>query len=340
MNENDPLVDGKAPVQTEIQDKTPPAVRARDIICSDKKLSPGAKFFGVWITDNTYNHWRGGDGEGRLTIAVRDIRALIGHDKKSITRWNKELHHHIWIEQQKIPNAYPVNVYCVRELVPGQQQMEINGLAKVWGRIRGARGKFSPGPSLSSEGKSTSQVPVNTPSLTQSLPLTEPQDATSQVARCHLPRPQDATSQVARFPLGGGKNGSGEVARFPLGGGKNGSGEAAKAVPFKETPKEIRRQGEQECVPGATARAGSHSPIPKFEPLDQKMIVRLRQKHGPEMIDRHKERIYAMENSRRPLPNQKEIIALYRQRIRDIKNWMDGIIEPAPEKKAAGRTAA
>jgi hypothetical protein len=57
------------------------------------------------------------------------------------------------------------------------------------------------------------------------------------------------------------------------------------------------------------------------------------------MIERAKTRIHAMEQSRNPLPNQKEIIAAYKQRIRDIRNWMDGIIEPA-EQKAAATAAA
>jgi hypothetical protein len=335
---NDAAHEYADPVQQPIQDNTPPAVRARDIINSDRKLSPGAKFFGSWIIDNSYNNWRGGDGQGRLTIAVKDIRALIGHDKKSITRWNKELHHHIWIEKHFLPNAYPVNVYCVRELVPGHQQVELNGLAAAWGRIRGERGKFSPRPSLSPNAMSTSQSPLKPPHVTPNLPLTEPQDATSQAASCHLPRPQDATSQVARFPLGGGKNGSGEVARFPLGGGKNGSGEVAKTGHLKETPKENGRHRDKECVPAGPTRAVSHTPLPRFEVLDLKMAHRLRKPWADEAIETLKGKIFRLENSRQPLPNQKEIISAYKQRVRDIKDWMNG--ELPNEKNAAGKAAA
>ena len=311
------------PVQQPIEDKTPPAVRARDTIYSDRKLSPGAKFFGSWIIDNSYNNWRGGDGQGRLTIAVKDIRVLIGHDKKSITRWNKELHHHIWIEKHFLPNAYPVNIYCVRELVPGHQQVELNGLAAAWGRIRGERGKFSPRPSLSPNAMSTSQSPLKPPHVTPNLPLKEPQDATSQAARCHLPRPQDATSQVATFPLGGGRNGSGEV---------------AKAGHFKETPKENRRLRDKECVPAGPTRAVSHTPLPRFEPLDLKMAHRLRKSWADEAIENLKGKIFRLENSRQPLPNQKEIISAYKARVRDIKDWTNG--ELSNEQKAAVRTAA
>ncbi|HXC36821.1 MAG TPA: hypothetical protein VNV43_13160 [Candidatus Acidoferrales bacterium] len=330
-------------VQEEIQDRTPPAVRARDIIFSDRKLSPGAKFFAAWIIDNSYNAWRGGDSRGRLTIAVRDIRKLIGHDKKSINRWNKELHHHIWLEKFPLPNAHPVNVYCVRELVPGHEQMEINGLARAWGRVRGDRGKFAPSsslPFLAQNGKSTSQSPINPPPMTQNLHLAGPQDATSQVATCHLAGPQDATSQVATFPLGGGKNGSSEVATFPLGGGKNGSCEVAKTGHLKETPKENRRHGDKECVRPGPTRAASHTPLPRFEPLDVKMAHRLRKPWGDDVIERLKSKIFRMENARQPLANQKEIIAVYKSRISEIKDWMTGELsgEPKTAAKAAART--
>jgi hypothetical protein len=323
--------------QEELQDKTPPAVRARDIIFSDRQLSPGAKFFAAWIIDNSYNGWRGGDGQGRLTIAVGDIRKLIGHDKKSINRWNKELHHHIWLEKQPLPNAYPVNVYCVRHLVPGHQQMEINGLARAWGRVRGERGKFSPAPSLYPKDQSTSQTPIIPPLVTPSSHLPRPQDATSQDPKMPPRRWQDATSQVATFPVGGGKNGSGEVASFPARGGKNGSGEAAKTGHSKETPKENGSNGEHECGRPGPTRTGSHTPLPRFEPLDLKMAHRLRKSWGDDVIEKLKEKIYRLENSRQPLPNQKDIVGAYKQRVRDIKDWITG--EISTEQKAAAKAA-
>lgn len=95
---------------------------------------------------------------------------------------------------------------------------------------------------------------------------------------------------------------------------------------------EKRSLGEGECVGGATSKPVPHTPIPIFEPLDTRMVMRLRRKHGPDMIERLKEKIFALENNRKPVGNRKEIVAAYKARIRDVKNWMDGIQEPQTTK--------
>jgi hypothetical protein len=223
----------------------PPAVRARELVNSNRNLSPGAKWFYGWLTDNSYLRSRGGDEHGRITIGVRDIRHLTGHDKKSITKWTKELYPSVWVEHEKIPNAYPVNRYCIRALVPGGEQLRLQGLSQVWGRVRGEQGKFSPPSFLGSEAQSPSQAPDSTPPVTQDLPLARPLSSASEAPSSHLARPVSSTCEADKRGLGGGENGSGEADKRGLGGGQNGSGEGAGTVRFKETPTEKRRQGDK-----------------------------------------------------------------------------------------------
>jgi len=45
---------------------------------------------------------------------------------------------------------------------------------------------------------------------------------------------------------------------------------------------------------------------------------------GEKHIEYLKEKIYGLENSRKPAANRSEVIAIYKQRIRDTKKWMAG----------------
>lgn len=67
--------------------------------------------------------------------------------------------------------------------------------------------------------------------------------------------------------------------------------------------------------------------------------MRLRRKHGPDMIERLKEKRFALENSRTPPSNRKQLVAQMNARIRDIKNWMDGMSETTEQKAAVGTAA-
>jgi hypothetical protein len=307
-------------------DGAPPAVRARADVAADPTLSPGAKFFFGWLVDNSFLRRFGGDGFGRITIGQKDIRRITHHDRKSITEWTKQLcdSRHLWIEPAIIPNAYPVNVYCIRALVPGRQQLEISGLAHAWGRARGDRGKFSssqPAGDFSAENAHpASQGRKTPPPNGGKLHLAGGENGTGQGEKLHLAGGENGTLEAENFPMRGGKNGRGEVDNFPVSRPKNSTSEAGKADHLKETPKEERRQGDTVSVPAAA----THTGIPQFEPLDLRCAPRLRPKLGEQMIDLAKEKIYAEEN-RRPLrANAKDVIAAYKARIKAVKKWIAG----------------
>jgi len=42
------------------------------------------------------------------------------------------------------------------------------------------------------------------------------------------------------------------------------------------------------------------------------------------MIELCKEKIHALDNNRKPPVNAKEIVAAYRQRIKEVRGWMAG----------------
>lgn len=105
-------------------DNTPPAIRARDEVARDRSISAGAKWFFDFLTDKTFlTNWNG-DGHGRVAVCQADLVAYTGHDRKSLTEWSRQLadRGYLWIEHRAIPNAYPVNVYCIRALVPGDRK--------------------------------------------------------------------------------------------------------------------------------------------------------------------------------------------------------------------------
>ena len=96
----------------------------------------------------------------------------------------------------------------------------------------------------------------------------------------------------------------------------------------KESPREFGSKGgsfKEVCVAGNAPEAPKpHTQVPNFEPLDLRMAARLRPAWGEKAIDTCKGKIYALEQSRNPIPNRQEVIAAYKQRIKDVKKWMVG----------------
>src|SRR5439155_15157949 len=69
---------------------------------------------------------------------------------------------------------------------------------------------------------------------------------------------------------------------------------------------------------------GTHTQLPNFEDLDLRMAPRLRPQWGEKAIEFCKGKIYAIEQSRTPIPNSQEIIAAYKRRIKAVKKFMVG----------------
>ena len=224
------------------EDNTPPAIRARDEVAKDKSLSTGAKWFFGFITDKTFLEIWNGDGHGRAAISQNEIRQYTGADRKSITQWTKQLadRGYVWVEKRQIPNAYPVNVYCVRALVPGRQQLHFKGLVSAWGRGRGDMGKFSPSAFSGKNGHPASQSPENPPPKAQNIRLPGGENPPPKAQNIRLPGGENGSCEAENFPMGGGGNGSGEAENFPISRGRIGPWEEEKTDHSKETPSEIR----------------------------------------------------------------------------------------------------
>lgn len=75
---------------------------------------------------------------------------------------------------------------------------------------------------------------------------------------------------------------------------------------------------------GGGVKNGHTHTVPVFEKLDTRMVARLRPKAGEGMIEFCKGKIYALEQSRNPAPNRAEVIAAYKQRIKNVRNWVAG----------------
>jgi hypothetical protein len=87
--------------------KTPEEIR-RDIVrssmpkarrdCSrDVRLSVGAKWLFGQVSDLTFLDSFGGDGEGRVSISLRDLQRLFHHRRETLQVWRDELLHSGWI---------------------------------------------------------------------------------------------------------------------------------------------------------------------------------------------------------------------------------------------------
>jgi hypothetical protein len=54
------------------------------------------------------------------------------------------------------------------------------------------------------------------------------------------------------------------------------------------------------------------------------MFPRARRVEGEKQIQYLGEKIFGLQNSRKPANNQADVIAVYKQRIRELKKWMAG----------------
>lgn len=297
----------------------------------------GAKWlFGV-LTDNSFLFKLGGDGWGRVYTSLKDLHRRYGHDEDTLASWRDKLISTGWIWYQ---DRWPKSCWGI---MGACQQPELFSPHADFVRIMAKESSETQPPvavGVIENGKTVSfgqnghSKPADQPN--GSVIPTASGGQSDRESRSYQPngsvtlRGEIRSDQPNGSVTPTGSNGHSDRANPVTPTGSNGH--------IRETPWSKGVKETQECVPGATARADSHSPLPKFESLDPGMVIRLRQKYGPDMIERIKSKVGRMEISRTPLPNQKEIIAAYRQRIRDIKDWMDG--EIPSEKKAAGGTAA
>ena len=331
-------------------------INARDQVIEDNDLDIGARLMFVRILDLST---RPGDRDdyGVITISQNKLAHKFGVSLRTIWNWKQQLMSKgvIWMTKQFMPNAWPMDTYHITALDPQGQTEGRTTKDGMWGN--GARrqspdrmglGARQPGQTIiPGTGVRSNQLRVATGFHDDKKSSFLPANATAD--RNELPATAETGCEPEPQPIATGS-------RNPLRlGAETGCEPEPKQVatvgrnPLRlsaETGCELKKSKAvgnsipKVCATGASARSIAHTPLPKFEPLDPKTFQRIKQKDGPAMIERLKTRIGAMDQSRTPLPNQKEIIAVYRQRIRDIKNWMDGIVEPPQQKAAAGNRGA
>ena len=306
-------------LQAEAARKTAPEIRTA---VSFTRLPMAAKGFFSALLDLSFLHCFGGNGRGKLFITVRDLSRLLKHDKDSISEWRRILVNAKVLYYQE---GWPRSEWRICALCPAPNtDFQFSEEHFIVGKAAAleAVGNLPPATFAGRNGDSpreTEEIATSTRKDSPSL-----SDTSGQTVR-NLPLREGNPSATSggNLPHTEGNPSAPLGESFRHNGGKVSDSLAETFRTDKETPKEKGSLGAKECVPGAE----THAPILKFEPLDLKMVPRLRRKIGPEMIERLKEKRFALENSRKPPPNRKQIVAVINSRIRAIKDWMDGILQ-------------
>ncbi|MDE3067776.1 MAG: helix-turn-helix domain-containing protein [Verrucomicrobiota bacterium] len=288
------------------------------------KRNVGAKWLFDRISDDSFMECFGGNARGKLWTTLRDLNRRYGHDEDTLSSWLKKLEDTGWIW---IERGWPV--WCIA--ISGVTQRP-DVFSPEYARLRARADKtatdgFVPeNDETAKNGANTGESPEAKPPLTVSVPGSRGQR--NRENREHIP------------PLTGDFGGDSRVTTPVFTGGETGShGQTLRNSPVcstvsdgdnKETPGSKGVIGARECGAGASARAVSHTPFPKFEALDMKMVPRLRNQWGKDVIENLKEKIFRLENARQLSSNRKDIVIAYRQRIREIKDWMHGEIAAKP----------
>jgi hypothetical protein len=288
-------------LQMESARKTAPEIRTA---VSFTKLPMAAKGFFSALLDLSFLHCFGGNGRGKIFITVRDLSRLLKHDKDSISEWRRILVTAgvLWYQE-----GWPRSEWRICALCPAPNtDFQFSEEHFIVGKAAALEAVGSLPPATFSAPNIDS--PRETEDSRQSEPENSPQlsDTFRHTVR-NLP-PREGSPSA---PPGESSSHNGGILSDSV---------AETFRTNKETPKEKGSQGDQECVPGTP-----HTPALKFDPLDLRMVSRLRRTHGKDMIERLKEKRFALENSRKPPANRKATVDAISRRIRDIKDWMDGI---------------
>jgi len=295
-------------------------VKSRRQVLTDRRLKANAKLLFVFLLDFSYLRIYGGGEPGVITISIAQISQLLKLRPRAIIKAKKELNarHYIWWKNKFLPNAKPMHVYHITALKPEPADWIQTMLDGRWGTsdasvVQNGNGNFS-----AQNGEGNSQVPHLHTGNGQNgqLAMVEKDNgplsktSTASTQKGQLPVVEKDNWQYSKTSTANGRKGQLAVAQ-------NGNGHVPKTALLKESP-------DSNGVSGVKGSGPLTLPLPKFEALDDKMFARARRIEGEKQIEYFKEKIFGLENSRKPATNQTDVIAAYKQRIREVKKWMAG----------------
>lgn len=279
------------------------------------RLPAAAKFFFDALLDLSFLHCYGGSGKGKIFISVRDLSRLLKHDKDSITAWRDLLikERHVWTRDGWPKSEWRICALCA----PPETDFRPSEWSYVMGKAAALEdGSLPTGLFLPQKGNSpsnTEEIGGHDTKTPDKVSDTFPSRVGSLRTDCPVPSPKNGGSLPTDCPVPSA--GPGES--LPTDQGSEPDSAAGSFRTNKETPEEIRSK-ETILTPPNT-----HT-VPEFEPLDKKTVARLRPALGEKMIELCKQKIFAIEQSRDPIPNSLEVIVAYKRRIKDVKHWVAG----------------
>ena len=308
------LAKPKTPEEIEQEGKRKMAPQIRSDINFTRHPAP-AKFFYSALLDLTFLYKFGGDGRGRIFTNVIKLARILKHHKDSISKWRD-----YWIAQKLlwVSEGWPRQEWRICPLYPapasqtGQEEFDY-----IVGRAANEQSLAPrPGDFLSQKAEEALvSEEICSPPPTSPAEKADVGGSGSVHLRLRKPSP----SAIPSTDLRPGEPKTPATREYT-----NGKGEpttsaivAQKSLATKESPKEVRSLG-------ANGGGPLTLPMPRFEALDAGMFPKDRLKWGDRTIDRLKEKIFALENSRKPASNQKDLVACYKARIKEIKKWMEG----------------
>jgi hypothetical protein len=310
-------------IQAETVRRIAPEVRATVHFA---RLPAAAKFFFDALLDLTFMHKFGGSGRGKIFISIRDLSQLLQHDKDSIATWRDTLieHHHVWFREGWPESEWRICAICP----PPQTEFQFNERRFIKGKAA-ALEEVEPGGNLPhtpffaqngdsppiSEGfrQSEGKEPVPLAETFRQTDRNLPPDCPTPSARNGGRIPPDCPKPSAGV-------GEGTPLHCP-------TPSARRAEGFrhtKETPVGTGGSGAQECVREPGSGSPSTHTVLEFEPLDWKVLARLRPGLAVKMIERAQKFIRDVQESRKPEPNAEEVIAVCKRRIKEIRDWEAG----------------
>jgi hypothetical protein len=308
------LAKPKTAEEIDLESKRKIAPQIRSDVNFSHHPAPEKFFFGA-LLDLTFLYRFGGDGRGRIFTNVIKLSRILKHHKDSIAKWRD-----YWVREKLlwVSEGWPRQEWRICPLYPapsaqtGQDEFDyIVGKAANLQSLERPPGAFlsqKTEEALVSEDICTPrpETPSNRADVVGSVGvqhrLSEPKASAVSSTNPRLSEPK--TPAVSEY-----NNGKGEP--------KTPAHKADKSTATMETPKEIRSNG-------AIGGGALTLPIPKFEALDAGMWPKDRIKWGEKQISYLGEKIYGLQNSRKPASNQADVVGAYKQRVKEIKKWMAG----------------
>lgn len=292
------------------------------------RLPAPVKFFFDALLDLSFMHCYGGSGRGKIFITERDLSRLLRHDKDSIAKWRDRLIRErlIWIRK-----GWPKNEWRICALCPAPETEvrfteydNIRGRAAALEPVKGTVRDLPPSPFLpkngqppsvseetgGADGKGAASLSDNFRQTVRELPTDCPTSSDTERGRTRT-----------QCPTTSDKVGEDTPPHCPTPSDSQSEGFRAN----KETTRRVGGTGGSRSVCSPVAKPSPTHTIPEFEPLDWKMIARLRPKHAEMMVERFKGQIQTIEQSRTPVPDGPAIVAAYKAQIKAVRNWAAGV---------------